>query len=145
MAKKLNRKKNINKKMVRFLRMCRKTKKCNLRISERCNECEFLETCQNNRQERQHIVSEEKKARKMNLSCSKKERSAKADDFYDNEVALNDSYDDNDFESYDETDDAVESCESCDDNDNNEAKCHPYEFACPYIEECDGNCVYDGG
>lgn len=135
---------NISKKAERKLKLCRKEKACNLRFNAQCKSCEYIEICLNNRQERQHIVSEEKKARKMNLSCSKKERSAKADDFYDNEVALNDSYDDNDFESYDETDDAVESCESCDDNDNNEAtrKCHPYEFACPYIEECDGNCVY---
>lgn len=135
----------LNKRAMRRLRLCRKTKVCNLRINEKCKSCEYIEFCLNNRQERKYMVEQEREAQKRNVQKAK--AAAKADDFYDNEVALDDSYDDNDFESYDESDDVVESCESCDDNDNNEAtrKCHPYEFACPYIEECDGNCVYDGG
>lgn len=122
----------VDKKVERKLKLYRKRKKCNLRISERCKSCEYNETCLNNGRERMYIISKERKAREMNHSKAKKN------------VKMVEMYD----ESYDESCDHNNEVASEPHAKNNESsyKCKPYEFACPYYgKECigDGNCLYE--
>lgn len=67
-------KKNINKKVERSLKLCRKEKACDLRISDKCKECENLEICENNRNERNHILVREKETRKINVKNARKQK-----------------------------------------------------------------------